>query len=183
MNRVNAGYTKVTVSGSQDYGSSEQEMHEFAQGTAFTGSGIDDGQALIDLSGYAQGRDPHDLKLGDGSVTQSSCPVGTLTMTVYDAKVLIRLPRGCSFAYSDNRGSYSGRGVPDIGGRYTAIENVTGWMGVNVFFRGPTLQERAFTVHGEQQYADDPELLIHASHVLQGQVAVEYSDPVTGQAH
>ena len=182
MNRVNASYTKVVVSGSQDFGSSEQEMHEYAQGVAFTGSGIDNGQALIDLSGYAEGRHPHDVKLEDGSVTQSSCPVGTLTMTVHDAKVLIRLPRGCSFAYSDNHGSYSSRGVPGIGGRFAAIENVTGWIGVNVFSRSPTLKERTYAVHGDHQYAEDPELLIHASHVLQGQVNVEYSDPVTGQA-
>ena len=182
MSRSNADYAKIVVSGERAFGSSEQDMSKYAKGMAFTGTGIDSGEAHIDLSGYAEGRKPHDLKLTDGSTVRSTCPVGNLTMTVYNAKVLITLPRGCSFAFVSDHGQLSMRGLPSLGGPYTAIRFLNDWIGLDPFGRGrPYLTEREYNVHGEAQTAMDPELSINATHVLQGRIDVEYSDPVTVQ--
>ena len=180
MNRVNASYTKVVVPTSRQFGSSDEDMDMYAAGVAFTGSGIDGGQAHIDLSDYAQGRSPHELELTDGSVTESNCPTGVLAMTVYNTSVLITLPEGCSFRYVGDQYISTGQNRSKIGGSYSAsIGGMT--IGMDDFDGMTYLPEREYTVDGERAWAMSPELEIKASHVIQGQIQVEYADEPTSE--
>ena len=180
MNRVNASYTKVVVPTSRQFGSSDDDMDMYAAGVAFTGSGIDGGQAHIDLSDYAQGRSPHELELTDGSVTESDCPTGVLAMTVYNTSVLITLPEGCSFRYVGEQYISTGQNRSKIGGSYSAsIGGMT--IGMDDFDGMTYLPEREYTVDGERAWAMSPELEIKASHVIQGQIQVEYADEPTSE--
>lgn len=72
-------------------------MDEITKGIAVSGQGMTRSTLDIDLSDYAKTNGKHTIELRDGKTKETTCPVGTIPMTVEDARVVITIPDGCSW--------------------------------------------------------------------------------------
>ncbi|RSX52801.1 phage-shock protein [Bifidobacterium goeldii] len=203
---TNVTYTVVTrdawqtdgvwwaVSGSTSYGATEDQRNVLRnRGVKFDGKDYDQSLVHINMTDDLWS-EPHSVSLNDGTTMNSSCPTGEVTISTYKARVIITLPEGCTFGFSDghNRNAWSG-GINAIGSRYAMVDGlrntVIGWD-----FDMPDSDFSAdtdsdFCSNGSADWirdsyntmpADGPELIINVPYAIQGKVAVRYQTPDRG---
>ena len=98
-------------------GSSKSDMDRLTKGVAFEGfadprQGWSDNSSdvNIDLTQYEDAHGAHEITLNNGSVRESGCPTGRISVSARYTDVSITLPDGCSYAWATNDGS-SRKGV------------------------------------------------------------------------
>ena len=190
MRHADALYTSVSGRKPQALGSGERDMATLKNGVAFVGDNYDNSSAAINLSDYAKGRKPHDLKLASGKTASSQCPAGEISLTAYRTQVSITLPDGCSYGFGMSYGSGNGGweyygSVRSIGGRYVSMRRSANVIGVDYMYLkdiGDIGDKNYSWLYGDddQRPAEGPELWINATHVIEAKVSVRYaSEPVT----
>ena len=100
-------------------------------------------------------------------------------MTVYNTSVLITLPEGCSFRFAGYAYHSSLQNRSKVGGSYSASMG-----GVTIGFEdfdGAYFPESTYNAFSDAWWEGSPELVIDASHVIQGQIQVEYADEPTNE--
>ena len=98
-------------------GASESDMDRLTKGVSFEGfadpqQGWSDNSSdvNIDLTKYEDTFSTHEVTLNDGSVRESGCPAGRISVSARYTDVSVTLPDGCSYAWATNDGS-SRKGV------------------------------------------------------------------------
>lgn len=203
---TNVTYTVVTrdawqtdgvwwaVPNSMSYGSTEDQYNVLRnRGVKFDGKDYDQSLVRINMTDNLWS-EPHTVSLNDGTTMNSFCPTGEVTISTYKARVIITVPEGCTFAFSDghNRNAWSG-GINAIGSRYAMVDGlrntIIGWDFdmPNSDFSADT--DSDFCSNGSADWirdsyntmpVDGPELIINVPYAIQGKVAVRYQTPDRG---
>ncbi|RYQ25924.1 PspC domain-containing protein [Bifidobacterium pseudolongum subsp. globosum] len=118
-NAVSRDYTRIGIGpDSVDTSLTAKDMDEITKGIAVSGQGMTRSTLDIDLSDYAKTNGKHTIELRDGKTKETTCPVGTIPMTVEDARVVITIPDGCSWGFDSSLRD----GTVDLfGNRYSAM--------------------------------------------------------------
>lgn len=118
-NAVSRDYTRIGI-GPDSVGTSltAKDMDEITKGIAVSGQGMMRSTLDINLSDYAKANGKHTIELRDGKTKETTCPVGTIPMTVEDARVVITIPDGCSWGFDS---SLHNGTVDSFGNRYSAM--------------------------------------------------------------
>ncbi len=118
-NAVSRDYTRIGIGpDSVDTSLTAKDMDEITKGIAVSGQGMTRSTLDIDLSDYAKTNGKHPIELRDGKTKETTCPVGTIPMTVEDARVVITIPDGCSWGFDS---SLHDGTVDSFGNRYSAM--------------------------------------------------------------
>lgn len=118
-NAVSRDYTRIGIGpDSVDTSLTAKDMDEITKGIAVSGQGMTRSTLDIDLSDYAKTNGKHTIELRDGKTKETTCPVGTIPMTVEDARVVITIPDGCSWGFDS---SLHDGTVDSFGNRYSAM--------------------------------------------------------------
>lgn len=118
-NAVSRDYTRIGIGpDSVDTSLTAKDMDEITKGIAVSGQGMTRSTLDIDLSDYAKTNGKHTIELRDGKTKETTCPVGTIPMTVEDARVVITIPDGCSWGFDS---SLRDGTVDSFGNRYSAM--------------------------------------------------------------
>lgn len=118
-NAVSRDYTRIGIGpDSVDTSLTAKDMDEITKGIAVSGQGMTRSTLNIDLSDYAKTNGKHTIELRDGKTKETTCPVGTIPMTVEDARVVITIPDGCSWGFDS---SLHDGTVDSFGNRYSAM--------------------------------------------------------------
>lgn len=118
-NAVSRDYTRIGIGpDSVDTSLTAKDMDEITKGIAVSGQGMTRSTLDIDLSDYAKTNGKHAIELRDGKTKETTCPVGTIPMTVEDARVVITIPDGCSWGFDS---SLHDGTVDSFGNRYSAM--------------------------------------------------------------
>lgn len=118
-NAVSRDYTRIGIGpDSVDTSLTAKDMDEITKGIAVSGQGMTRSTLDIDLSDYAKTNGKHTIELRDGKIKETTCPVGTIPMTVEDARVVITIPDGCSWGFDS---SLHDGTVDSFGNRYSAM--------------------------------------------------------------
>ena len=118
-NAVSRDYTRIGIGpDSVDTSLTAKDMDEITNGIAVSGQGMTRSTLDIDLSDYAKTNGKHTIELRDGKTKETTCPVGTIPMTVEDARVVITIPDGCSWGFDS---SLHDGTVDSFGNRYSAM--------------------------------------------------------------
>lgn len=118
-NAVSRDYTRIGIGpDSVDTSLTAKDMDEITKGIAVSGQGMTRSTLDIDLSDYAKTNGKHTIELRDGKTKETTCPVGTIPMTVEDARVVITIPDGCSWGFDS---SLHDGTVDSFGNRYSAV--------------------------------------------------------------
>lgn len=118
-NAVSRDYTRIGIgTDSVDTSLTAKDMDEITKGIAVSGQGMTRSTLDIDLSDYAKTNGKHTIELRDGKTKETTCPVGTIPMTVEDARVVITIPDGCSWGFDS---SLHDGTVDSFGNRYSAM--------------------------------------------------------------
>lgn len=185
MNRTNAGYTKVSVSGYRTLGADDAQLTELRNGVAFQGASPLNGSAAnIDLSQYAKLHGTHTLSVGQGdkiTTTQSGCPAGVIKLTAYKTQVYITLPDGCSYGFGDSN-RYVDVGRSSMGNRYSAQRAWSGFAHSYIGFEdwetddGTRLSGDNYQWLGnsDKMPTNGPELIVDATHVMDATIVIQY---------
>lgn len=96
---LSSHYTHINVDKTLVIDSSKSNINKLSKGVAITGQGYDKSTVTIDLTDYARNNGKHTVTLNDGSTTTTTCPVEDIPMTVTDARVVVKLPYGCSWIF------------------------------------------------------------------------------------
>ncbi|MCI1672671.1 MAG: PspC domain-containing protein [Bifidobacterium tibiigranuli] len=177
MRLTNASYVTVSEQSERSFGPSEHDMTTLKNGVAFVGNDYDSNRASIDLSGYAKGRKPHDMKLDSGKTVSSQCPTGVINLTAYRTQVSITLPDGCSYGFGNGIDNWQYYGsVRSVGGRYASM-NRSSSAGLFEFmqYTGHENDSNYQWLYGDDRPVDGPELWINATHVIEARVSVRYA--------
>ncbi|WP_253611154.1 PspC domain-containing protein [Bifidobacterium pseudolongum] len=120
-NAVSRDYTRIGIGpDSVDTSLTANDMDEITKGLAVSGQGMTRSTLDINLSDYAKTNGKHTIELRDGKTKETTCPVGTIPMTVEDARVVITIPDGCSWGFDS---SVHDGTVDSYGNRYSAMTN------------------------------------------------------------
>ncbi|RYQ11354.1 PspC domain-containing protein [Bifidobacterium pseudolongum subsp. globosum] len=120
-NAVSRDYTRIGIGpDSVDTSLTAKDMDEITKGIAVSGQGMTRSTLDINLSDYAKTNGKHTIELRDGKTKETTCPVGTIPMTVEDARVVITIPDGCSWGFDS---SLHDGTVDSYGNRYSAMTN------------------------------------------------------------
>ncbi len=120
-NAVSRDYTRIGIGpDSVDTSLTANDMDEITKGIAVSGQGMTRSTLDVDLSDYAKTNGKHTIELRDGKTKETTCPVGTIPMTVEDARVVITIPDGCSWGFDS---SVHDGTVDSYGNRYSAMTN------------------------------------------------------------
>ena len=118
-NAVSRDYTRIGIGpDSVDTSLTAKDMDEITKGIAVSGQGMMRSTLDINLSDYAKANGKHTIELRDGKTKETTCPVGTIPMTVEDARVVITIPDGCSWGFDS---SLHDGTVDSFGNRYSAM--------------------------------------------------------------
>ncbi|PKU95797.1 PspC domain-containing protein [Bifidobacterium pseudolongum subsp. globosum] len=118
-NTVSRDYTRIGIGpDSVDTSLTAKDMDEITKGIAVSGQGMMRSTLDINLSDYAKANGKHTIELRDGKTKETTCPVGTIPMTVEDARVVITIPDGCSWGFDS---SLHDGTVDSFGNRYSAM--------------------------------------------------------------
>lgn len=118
-NTVSRDYTRIGIGpDSVDTSLTAKDMDEITKGIAVSGQGMMHSTLDINLSDYAKANGKHTIELRDGKTKETTCPVGTIPMTVEDARVVITIPDGCSWGFDS---SLHDGTVDSFGNRYSAM--------------------------------------------------------------
>lgn len=118
-NAVSRDYTRIGIGpDSVDTSLTAKDMDEITKGIAVSGQGMMRSTLDINLSDYAKANGKHTIELRDGKTKETTCPVGTIPMTVEDARVVITIPDGCSWGFDS---SLHDGTVDSFGNRYSAV--------------------------------------------------------------
>lgn len=118
-NAVSRDYTRIGIGpDSVDTSLTAKDMDEITKGIAVSGQGMTRSTLDVDLSDYAKTNGKHTIELRDGKTKETTCPVGTIPMTVEDARVVITIPDGCSWGFDS---SLHDGTVDSFGNRYSAM--------------------------------------------------------------
>lgn len=118
-NAVSRDYTRIGIGpDSVDTSLTAKDMDEITKGIAVSGQGMTRSTLDIDLSDYAKTNGKHTIELRGGKTKETTCPVGTIPMTVEDARVVITIPDGCSWGFDS---SLHDGTVDSFGNRYSAM--------------------------------------------------------------
>lgn len=118
-NTVSRDYTRIGIGpDSVDTSLTAKDMDEITKGIAVSGQGMMRSTLDINLSDYAKANGKHTIELRDGKTKETTCPVGTIPMTVEDARVVITIPDGCSWGFDS---SLHNGTVDSFGNRYSAM--------------------------------------------------------------
>lgn len=118
-NAVSRDYTRIGIGpDSVDTSLTAKDMDEITKGIAVSGQGMMRSTLDINLSDYAKANGKHTIELRDGKTKETTCPVGTIPMTVEDARVVITIPDGCSWGFDS---SLHNGTVDSFGNRYSAM--------------------------------------------------------------
>lgn len=103
---------RMSVSDYVVIGSGESDMERLTGGISFEGfadprrgRSNNSSDVNIDLTGYADDHGTHEVTLNDGSVRESACPTGRISVAARYADVSITLPDGCSYAWAKSDGA------------------------------------------------------------------------------
>ncbi|WP_405749156.1 PspC domain-containing protein [Bifidobacterium sp.] len=118
-NAVSRDYTRIGIGpDSVDTSLTAKDMDEITKGIAVSGQGMMRSTLDINLSDYVKANGKHTIELRDGKTKETTCPVGTIPMTVEDARVVITIPDGCSWGFDS---SLHDGTVDSFGNRYSAM--------------------------------------------------------------
>ena len=118
-NTVSRDYTRIGIGpDSVDTSLTAKDMDEITKGIAVSGQGMMRSTLDINLSDYAKANGKHTIELRDGKTKETTCPVGTIPMTVEDARVVITIPDGCSWGFDS---SLHDGTIDSFGNRYSAM--------------------------------------------------------------
>lgn len=118
-NAVSRDYTRIGIGpDSVDTSLTAKDMDEITKGIAVSGQGMMRSTLDINLSDYAKANGKHTIELRDGKTKETTCPVGTIPMTVEDARVVITIPDGCSWGFDS---SLHDGTIDSFGNRYSAM--------------------------------------------------------------
>lgn len=117
-NAVSRDYVRIGIGPDSDASLTAKDMDEIAKGLAVSGQGMTRSTLDLNLSDYAKTNGKHTIELRDGKTKETTCPVGTIPMTVEDARVVITIPDGCSWGFDS--ALYNGT-VDSFGNRYSAM--------------------------------------------------------------
>ena len=118
-NAVSRDYTRIGIGpDSVDTSLTAKDIDEITKGIAVSGQGMMRSTLDINLSDYAKANGKHTIELRDGKTKETTCPVGTIPMTVEDARVVITIPDGCSWGFDS---SLHDGTVDSFGNRYSAM--------------------------------------------------------------
>ncbi|WP_137655711.1 PspC domain-containing protein [Bifidobacterium moukalabense] len=121
--RQNDTYRTVALEGTKVMGSSAAQMKRYREGISVVGNDYDSDVLHIDLSQYGKTNGSHKVKLNDGTMGDSTCPTGTINMTVSSAQVVVTLPDGCWWAFGGNGDEdYGGYSIQDFVGGPSEID-------------------------------------------------------------
>lgn len=117
-NAVSRDYTRIGIGPDSDASLTAKDMDEITRGLAVSGQGMTRSTLDINLSDYAKTNGKHTIELRDGKTKETTCPIGTIPMTVEDARVVITIPDGCSWGFDS---SLHDGTVDSFGNRYSAM--------------------------------------------------------------
>ena len=100
-------YTHVNVGKTLVIDSSKASMETLRKGIAVQGEGYAKSTLTIDLTKYTGHNKAKQVRLNDGQTRTTYCPVETIPMTVTDAKVMVKIPYGCSWGFNVSSGMMS----------------------------------------------------------------------------
>lgn len=185
VNSVGMSGPIARTNGTRSYGDTAAQRRQLRSGVRFVGTRYDD-VVTIDLTGSAW-RVPHNAEFYDSGANpvmrRSDCPTGQLTISARQTRVIITMPRGCTFGFGNDSGSMSG--VDAQGGRYHISRGLNdfgiddwGW-GVHdgMVDRASVYctNDAAGIMRSAELPVNNPaELLIDVRYVVDGQVTVRY---------
>lgn len=100
-------YKHVNVGKTLVIDSSKASMETLRKGIAVQGEGYAKSTLTIDLTKYTGHNKAKQVRLNDGQTRTTYCPVETIPMTVTDAKVMVKIPYGCSWGFNVSSGMMS----------------------------------------------------------------------------
>ena len=141
-------------------GSSAAQMKRYGNGIAVVGNDYDSDILHIDLSQYGKNNGSHKVRLNDGTMGDSTCPTGTINMTVSSAQVVVTIPDGCWWTL----GGYEDEDYDE----YSVLDHIGGPSEINMMDAGGAID-------GTLSFGSD-----YRSDAMAGQRAFDTTDRDTG---
>ncbi|AKV55586.1 putative phage shock protein C, PspC [Bifidobacterium actinocoloniiforme DSM 22766] len=100
-----AGYETVSLPANEHLklDSKPEQMRRYERGIFLTGDQASPASVTLDLSDYQANNGKHRVRMNDGSKQDSGCPAGQVRIAASAANLLVKLPRGCSYALVKGR--------------------------------------------------------------------------------
>ena len=158
--KQNDTYQTVALAGTKVMGSSAAQMKRYGNGIAVVGNDYDSDILHIDLSQYGKNNGSHKVRLNDGTMGDSTCPTGTINMTVSSAQVVVTIPDGCWWTL----GGYEDEDYDE----YSVLDHIGGPSEINMMDAGGAID-------GTLSFGSD-----YRSDAMAGQRAFDTTDRDTG---
>ena len=158
--KQNDTYQTVALAGTKVMGSSAAQMKRYGNGIAVVGNDYDSDILHIDLSQYGKNNGSHKVRLNDGTMGDSTCPTGTINMTVSSAQVVVTIPDGCWWTL----GGYEDEDYDE----YSVLDHIGGPSEINMMDAGGAID-------GTLSFGSD-----YRSDAMAGQRALDTTDRDTG---
>lgn len=158
--KQNDTYQTVALAGTKVMGSSAAQMKRYGNGIAVVGNDYDSDILHIDLSQYGKNNGSHKVRLNDGTMGDSTCPTGTINMTVSSAQVVVTIPDGCWWTL----GGYEDEDYDE----YSVLDHIGGPSEINMMDAGGAID-------GTLSFGSD-----YWSDAMAGQRAFDTTDRDTG---
>lgn len=185
----------VNVHGYAAIGSDPVTMQRLGDGLWAEGDGTDD-ILHIDLSEYGRDNGSHAVTYNGGGLGTSTCPAGLIRLAPYRTNVVVTIPDGCSWEFSDTN-----RWWVDYGDQFGGTWAATAWNSWGGYDQiGPTTHDYRMGVYSSPDQIGDvegdsgynwvydqgktnapaaPELTIQVDASAMGEVVVQYASQNT----